>query len=135
MRRRLRPLLASIALVTLLLSACGGGGLPTMSDDAASRVHAQVTAVRDAVTARDADGAARALATLRSTVEHLRRSGDVSGAKAAEILAAAADEAGKGRTQGRRGQTRPGLTGQARPSTRVTRISIATRSGFGRGSW
>jgi hypothetical protein len=89
--RHARPLLVAIALVTLLLTACGGGGMPTMSDDAASRVQSQVTAVRNAVAARDADGAARALATLRSTVEHLRRSGDVSAAKASEIVAAATD--------------------------------------------
>jgi hypothetical protein len=48
-----------------------------------------VPAVRAAVGARDADGAARALETLRASVARLRRSGDVTAERAAAILAAA----------------------------------------------
>jgi hypothetical protein len=80
--------MAVLLLGLLFLGACGGT-LSTMSNDAAARVHREVTAVRSAVVARDADGAARALASLRTSVEHLRRSGDLTSDKAREILAAA----------------------------------------------
>jgi hypothetical protein len=87
-RRRARLRLASPAIAALVLTACGGGLAP-MSDHAAARVHDEVAAVRFAVQARDADGASRALATLRTSVERLRRSGDLTSEKADEILAAA----------------------------------------------
>jgi hypothetical protein len=60
-----------------------------MSDDATKTLDSQVSAVRYAVQARDADGAARALQTLRSSVERLRRSGDITDSRASKILAAA----------------------------------------------
>jgi hypothetical protein len=83
-----RAALVAAALVALLAVACGGSS-PSMDGDAAARLHTQVTAVRDAVMVRDADGAARALQTLRTSVAHLRRSGHVTDAKATQILAAA----------------------------------------------
>lgn len=60
-----------------------------MTDDAVSKLDAQVTAVRYAVQARDPDAAAGALDTLRASVEQLRRSGDLTGKRASQILAAA----------------------------------------------
>jgi hypothetical protein len=60
-----------------------------MSGDAAKTLDEQVTAVRDAVHARDADAATRALDTLRASVERLRRSGDLTDQRASQILAAA----------------------------------------------
>jgi hypothetical protein len=74
--------------LTASLAACGGG-TPPLSDDAAARLHAEVTAVRSAVDARDADGARRALDTLRASVAQLRTAGKVTDERAAEILAAA----------------------------------------------
>jgi len=83
-----RRRLVIVALAVSVLAACGGGS-PSVSDDAASELHAQVTAVRTAVGAHDAERAARALDTLRASVSKLRRSGDVSADRAREILAAA----------------------------------------------
>jgi hypothetical protein len=81
-------LVGLVALAVTCFAACGSGS-PSVSDDAASELHAQVTAVRTAVGAHDADGAAQALDTLRASVTKLRRSGDVSADRAREILAAA----------------------------------------------
>ena len=84
----MRRLLAIVAPAATFLAACGGGS-PPVSDDAASELHAQVSAVRAAVGGHDAAQAARALDTLRASVARLRRAGDVSGDRAEEILAAA----------------------------------------------
>jgi hypothetical protein len=78
-----------LGVAAALLSACGGGDPPSMSGDAAKRLDAQVAAVRYAVQARDADAAARALETLRTSVEQLRRSGDLTDKRASQIVAAA----------------------------------------------
>ena len=80
--------LVIVALAVSVLASCGDGS-PSVSDDAASELHAQVTAVRTAVGAHDAERATRALDTLRASVSRLRRSGDVSADRAREILAAA----------------------------------------------
>jgi len=85
----MRRMLAFLVLSLSLLAACGGDS-PSVSDAAASELQAQVTAVRTAVGARDADGAARALETLRQSVARLRTAGGVSGERAREILSAAA---------------------------------------------
>jgi hypothetical protein len=87
-----RARIATVAFVGLaaFLGACGGAG-PAVSDDASARLGAQVTAVRAAVAAHDAEAAAGALATLRRTVGRLRRSGEVSAPRAAALLAAAGD--------------------------------------------
>jgi hypothetical protein len=66
-----------------------GGDSPPMRGDAATDLHAQVIAVRAAVEAHDADGAAGALDDLRRTVNRLRRADDLSDERAADILAAA----------------------------------------------
>jgi hypothetical protein len=79
---------AAVALAVACLAACGGGS-PSMSDGAASELHARVTAVRAAAGAHDAERAARALDALRTSVARLRRAGDVSPGRAAEILSAA----------------------------------------------
>jgi len=84
-----RTRVAGFCVAVALLSACGGGDLPSISGDAAKTLDSQVTAVRAAVQARDADAAARALATLRASVERLRRSGDITDNRASQILAAA----------------------------------------------
>ena len=81
--------LVVVVLAVCALTACGGEP-PSVSDRAATQLHAQVTAVRTAVGARDADGAARALEELRASVARLRRRGDVSADRATAILAAAA---------------------------------------------
>lgn len=84
----MRRAFVAILLVATLLAACGGGS-PSMTARGASELHAQVTAVRAAASAHDADGAARALDTLRASVARLRRSGDVTADRATTILAAA----------------------------------------------
>jgi hypothetical protein len=86
MRRVLCVLL--LALVPGILAACGGDST-SMSDGAAAELHARVDAVRAAVTARDAAGAARALDDLRASVDRLRKDDDLSPGRANEILAAA----------------------------------------------
>jgi hypothetical protein len=83
-------LLASIVVATAFLAACGGDS-PPVSERGASDLEANVTAVKAAVGAHDADDAARALASLRATVARLRHRGDVSTERAAAILAAATD--------------------------------------------
>jgi hypothetical protein len=80
--------LAAAAVAVGCLAACGGGS-PSVSDRAASELGARVTAVRAAAGAHDAEQATRALAALRTSVAQLRRAGDVSPGRAAEILAAA----------------------------------------------
>jgi hypothetical protein len=87
-----RARVVAVAFIGLaaFLGACGGAG-PAVSDDASARLGAQVTAVRAAVAAHDAEAAAEALATFRRTVGRLRRSGDVSVPRAAALLAAASD--------------------------------------------
>jgi hypothetical protein len=77
-----------LALVPVMLAACGGDST-SMSDAAASTLHAHVAAVRAAVTARDATGAARALDELRASVDQLRRHDDLAPDRAREILVAA----------------------------------------------
>ena len=84
----MRRQLVIVALAVSVLASCGGGS-PSVSDDAASELHAQVTAVRTAVGAHDAERAAHALDMLRASVSRLRRSGDVSADRAREILVAA----------------------------------------------
>ena len=60
-----------------------------MTETGASGLRAEMAAVRTAVGAHDADGAARALDALRASVARLRRSGDVTEDRAAAIFAAA----------------------------------------------
>jgi hypothetical protein len=84
-----RARVAALCIAAVVLAACGGGDLPSMSGDAAKTLDEQVTAVRYAVQARDADAATRALDTLRASVERLRRSGDLTDKRASQILAAA----------------------------------------------
>jgi hypothetical protein len=84
-----RAVLGAAAFVAMLAVGCGGSSTPTMDGDAAARLHTQVAAVRYAVMVRDADGAARALQTLRMSVARLQRAGHVTDAKATQILAAA----------------------------------------------
>jgi hypothetical protein len=83
-----RRLAAAAVAVCCCLAACGGGS-PSVSDRAASELGARVTAVRAAAGAHDAEQAARALDALRTSVAQLRRAGEVSPGRAAEILAAA----------------------------------------------
>jgi hypothetical protein len=78
-----------VACMVAVLGACGGGGGPAVTEQGASELQTQVTAVRSAAAAHDADGAARALETLRTSVARLRRSGDVTDERAASILRAA----------------------------------------------
>jgi hypothetical protein len=77
-----------VALAPALLAACGGGS-PSISDDAAAELHTRVAAVRVAVDAHDPDAAARALDALHTAVDRFRAAGDLSGARATEIRAAA----------------------------------------------
>ena len=84
----MRRVLFAVVLMGAVLVACGGGS-PSMTDAGAKRVNADVLAVRNAVGARDPDAAAAALDTLRISLDQLRRSGDVSAARAAAILVAA----------------------------------------------
>lgn len=86
-RRAVAPMALVVGLA--LLAACGGDTAP-MTSGAATELHTRVTAVRAAADARDAGAAANALDELRNTVDRLHRADELTDARAADILAAAA---------------------------------------------
>jgi hypothetical protein len=85
----IRRLVSCSCVVALLaLGACGDGDR-SLSDRAATSLQTRVEAVKAAAAERDADAAVRALAALRTSLDSLRRSGDVPAERARSILAAA----------------------------------------------
>jgi len=82
-----RPLVVALTL-GIALAGCGSSG--SMSDTASRRLGALVGKVRAAAVAHDATRADTALATLRKAVQAYQQSGDISTARASEILGAAA---------------------------------------------
>jgi len=82
-----RPLVVALTL-GIALAGCGSSG--SMSDTASRRLGALVGKVRAAAVAHDATRADTELATLRNAVQGYQQSGDISAARASEILGAAA---------------------------------------------
>jgi hypothetical protein len=70
----------------LVLGGCGGSAPLAISASASRQLVREVEAVRADANGGDPAAAARALATLESTVGALERSGQVSGVRAASIL-------------------------------------------------
>jgi hypothetical protein len=79
----------ALGAVLVVAAGCGGGGAP-LTSGAARDLSARVAAVRQAAVAHDADAAHRGLTTLRLRVAALRRGDEISGERAAAVLAAAA---------------------------------------------
>ena len=86
-RRAVAPMVLVVGLA--LLAACGGDSAP-MTSGAATELHTRVAAVRTAADARDPGAAANALDELRTAVDRLHRADELTDARAADILAAAA---------------------------------------------
>lgn|GEM_PF-3811594 len=78
-----------VVVVFLLFAACGGSG-SGVSHSAATRLHAQVTAIRTAASHTDRRGAARELARLLVTVDQLQAKGELSSDAVTRIRRAAA---------------------------------------------
>lgn len=91
--RRSRLPLAAAAVAVAVLTGCGGdAGYP---DATAATVQSRVSRVLEAANDRDWAGARTALGALRSDVSAAQRLGQLSGERAAQILAVADDvEAG-----------------------------------------
>jgi len=85
-----RVALLLVIALTLGVAAAGCGSSRGMSDTAGQQLGALVGRVRAAAAAHDATRADAALATLRNAVKTYQRSGDISAARASEILGAAA---------------------------------------------
>jgi len=79
-----------VVALTLGIAAAGCGSSASMSDTASQRLGALVGRVRAAAVAHDAARADAAIATLRTAVHGYETSGDLSAARASEILGAAA---------------------------------------------
>lgn len=79
----------TLPVLILLLLATGACAAPAEEQDAAAVLQPQAGEIRAAAARRDRAGAGRELEELRSTVEDLRRSNDLSNAEADEILRAA----------------------------------------------
>lgn len=89
-----RALVAAVAVALAVgATACGSKG-NGMSDAAQRQLSALVGQVRNAADARDATGAGRALYELSATVHRYEQNGDLSSARADEILGAATQVAG-----------------------------------------
>lgn len=76
-------------VLLLLLMSTGACAAPAEEGDTAAVLQPQVGEIRAAAARKDRPGAERELEELRSTVEDLRRSNDLSDADAGEILRAA----------------------------------------------
>ena len=87
MKRMTRRVIGALALVAVA-AGCGSSG--SMSDAARDRLDVLVGKVRAAAVARDRYAADRALASLRQSVRSYQQHGDISAARATEILDAAA---------------------------------------------
>jgi len=80
------------AAAVVLIAACGSES-PGLSDEASQSLQYQVGAVRQSTQSFDPAGVEQRLAELRASVAQLNEAGEVDDARAAEILAAAADVA------------------------------------------
>jgi hypothetical protein len=79
-------------MIVTLAGACGAGGNDaSLSADASARLRPLVREVRLDVESYDPAAAADSLQELRTTTISLRRTGSISDAQAATVLAAAAD--------------------------------------------
>lgn len=81
--------LRTVVVAVLFVAACGADG-SGISHSAATRLHAQVAAVRTAAGRADRSSAERQLAQLLVTVDQLQAKGELSDAAAARIRRAAA---------------------------------------------
>jgi hypothetical protein len=84
--RRTAGLAVALVLAGCLLAGCGDDGGGEMSERAADRLHEQVAAIQYAAAGEAYEPARQGLQELRSTVERLLERGDLSSAKAQEIL-------------------------------------------------
>lgn len=87
MTRMARPVIGALALA-LVAAGCGSSG--KMSDSARQHLDALVGTVRTAAAAHDGARAHAALGSLRKSVQAYEQAGEISAARASEILAAAA---------------------------------------------
>lgn len=83
-------LVAFAFAVTFAFAGCGGTNDGRLSATARARLASLVEQVRSAAGSRDRQGAKAALAELQRAVASYKSQGDISSAKAAEILTAAA---------------------------------------------
>jgi hypothetical protein len=85
-----RAMVGAVAGLVVLLAACGSES-PELSDEASRSLQYQVEAVRQSAQSFDPAGVEQRLAELRAAVAQLNEEGEIDDARAAEILAAAAD--------------------------------------------
>jgi HAMP domain-containing protein len=79
----------AIGLAAVALAGCGSSA-PGITEDASRQLELQVAAVRNAAASVDREGAERALADLRRSVEDLRARDEISDGRRSEVLDAAA---------------------------------------------
>jgi hypothetical protein len=85
-----RAIVGAAAGVAVLVAACGTDS-PALSEETSRSLQYQVEAVRQSAQSFDPAGVQQRLAELRAAVAQLNEAGDIDDARAAEILAAAAD--------------------------------------------
>ena len=88
-RTTLASSIVTIGLAAVALAGCGSSA-PGITEDASRQLELQVAAVRNAAAAVDREGAERALADLRRSVEDLRARDEISDGRRSEVLDAAA---------------------------------------------
>ncbi len=85
----MRTELLALAFAATVIAGCGGPA--ALSDEGAASLGATVGALRAAAEAGDVDRARSELLALRTSAAALQASGDISAARAAEVLDAAAE--------------------------------------------
>jgi HAMP domain-containing protein len=88
-RAALASSVLAIGLGAVALAGCGSSA-PGITEDASRQLELQVAAVRNAAASVDREGAERALADLRRSVEDLRARDEISAGRRSEVLDAAA---------------------------------------------
>jgi hypothetical protein len=88
-RTTLASSIVAIGLAAVALAGCGSSA-PGITEDASRQLEFQVAAVRNAAASVDREGAERALADLRRSVEDLRARDEISDGRRSEVLDAAA---------------------------------------------
>jgi hypothetical protein len=88
-RTALASSVLAVGLAAIALAGCGSSA-PGITEDASRQLQLQVAAVRNAAASVDREGAERALADLRRSVEDLRSRDEISDGRRSEVLDAAA---------------------------------------------